>query len=406
MTSAVQKIDLWSSSSFAHGHPAEQYRWLRDNAPVYWHDEPGGRGFWVVTRYDLVKEASVDHETYSNNFGMTLYDVPLEDLPSMRQMLVFMDPPEHTATRGLVSRQFLPRQAASWKETIAAQAAEIVDAVRERGECDLVTDVIGNLPSSVIAELLGIPRAEGVRLYELTETMHAGPDEVTDEVRYAATGEMMQYCEQRRHAKLASPGNDLASQLALAEVDGMRLGPDRYGVFVLLLINAGGDTVRNLLGGGVLTLLDRPQTLARLRAELDTLQPLAVEELLRYQSPVVHMRRTTTRAAVLGGQQIAEGDKVLLFYGAANRDERVFADPEEFIVDRKNNPHVAFGAHGPHYCLGAHFARFQISAMLSEILIELPDLALAGEPVWLASNFISGPSHLPVVFTPSARRAA
>ena len=255
MSSTAQKIDLWSSASFAQGHPAEQYRWLRDNAPVYWHDEPGGRGFWVVTRYDLVKDVSVDHDTYSNNFGMTLYDVPDEDLPSLRQMMMFMDPPEHTALRGLVSRQFLPRQAGSWKATIVAQAAEIVDAVRERGECDLVTDVIGNLPSSVVAQLLGIPRAEGVRLYELTETMHASSDEVTDEVRYAATGEMMQYCLQLREAKLASPGTDLASQLALAEVDGKRLEPDGYGLFILLLVNAGGDTVRNLLGGGVLTLL-------------------------------------------------------------------------------------------------------------------------------------------------------
>jgi cytochrome P450 len=406
MSSTVQKIDLWSSASFARGHPAEQYRWLRDNAPMFWHDEPGGRGFWVVTRYDLVKEASVEHETFSNSFGMTLYDVSEEELPFLRQMMMFMDPPEHTAHRGLVSRQFLPRQAATWKETITAQAAEIVDAVRERGECDLVTDVIGNLPSSVVAQLLGVPREEGVRLYELTETMHAGPEEVTDEERFGATGEMMQYCAQLQTAKLASPGNDLASQLALAEVDGTRLEPDRYGLFILLLVNAGGDTVRNLLGGGVLTLLSRPQTLARLRAELGRLLPLAVEELLRYQSPVVHMRRTATRDTVLGGQQIAAGDKVLLYYGAANRDERVFADPEEFIVDRKDNPHVAFGGHGPHYCLGSHFARLQIAAMLSEILTQLPDLALASEPVWLASNFISGPSRLPVTFTPSTRRTA
>jgi cytochrome P450 len=358
-----------------------------------------------VTRYDLVKEASVDHATYSNNFGMTLYDVPEEDLPSLRHMMMFMDPPEHTAHRGLVSRQFLPRQAASWKETITAQAAEIVDAVRERGECDLVSDVIGNLPSSVVAQLLGVPRAEGVRLYELTETMHAGPDEVTDEQRYAATGEMMQYCAGLRAAKLARPGDDLASQLALAELDGQRLEPDGYGLFILLLVNAGGDTVRNLLGGGVLTLLSRPGDLERLRAGLDGLLPLAVEELLRYQSPVIHMRRTTTRDTVLGGQRIAAGDKVLLYYGAANRDERVFADPEEFIVDRRDNPHVAFGAHGPHYCLGSHFARLQITAMLSEILTQLPDLALAGEPAWLASYFISGPSRLPVAFTPGPRAA-
>jgi cytochrome P450 len=406
VSSTASKIDLWSSASFTQGHPAGQYHWLRDNAPVYWHEEPGGPGFWAVTRYDLVRQASVDHETYSSSYGMTLYDIPPEELPFIRQMMMFMDPPEHTAHRALVSRQFMPRQAATWKDTIAEQAADIVDAVRDQGKADLVTEVIGKLPSYVVAQLLGVPREDGVRLYELTEIMHASPDEVTDEQRGAARLEMLQYCAQLRETKLDSPGSDLASQLALAEVDGKRLEPSRYGLFILLLINAGGDTVRNLLGGGVLTLLARPQTLARLRAELDNLLPLAVEEMLRYQSPVVHMRRTALHDAVLGGQRIAEGDKVVLFYGAANRDERVFADPEEFVVDRKDNPHLAFGGHGPHYCLGSHFARLQITAMLREILTQLPDLALAGEPVWLASNFISGPSHLPVTFTPGARRAA
>jgi cytochrome P450 len=399
-------VDLWSSASFAHGHPAGQYRWLRDHAPVYWHEEPGGRGFWAVTRYDLVREASADHETYCNGFGMMLSDTSPEGLRFLRQMMLYMDPPEHTAHRKLVSRHFMPRAATAWRETIAAQAAEVVDAVRERGECDLVTDVIGHLPSSVIARLLGIPRGDGIRLYSLTETMHAAPDEVTEEQRGAASREMMRYCEQLRQAKLASPGDDLASLLVHAEVDGERLAPDRYGLFILLLVNAGGDTVRNLLGGGVLTLLNRPDALARLRAELDALLPSAVEELLRFQSPVIHMRRTATRAAMLGGQRIAAGDKVVLYYGAANRDERVFTDPEEFIVDRPDNPHLAFGGHGPHYCLGSHFARLQIAAMLREILTKLPGLALAGEPAWLASNFISGPSRLPVTFTPAAPRAA
>jgi len=406
MSSTVQKIDLWNPGSFDHGHPADQYRWLRDNAPVYWHDEPGARGFWAVTRYDLVKQASVDHETYSNSFGMTLWDISDEELPFLRQMMMFMDPPEHTAHRTLVSREFLPRAASAWKDVIAAQAAEIVDGVREKGSCDLVADVVGKLPSYVIAELLGIPREDGVRLYQWTETMHASPDAVTDEQRNAATQAMLGYCAEVHAAKLASPGDDLATKLALAEVDGQRLDPGRYGLFLLLLINAGGDTVRNLLGGGILTLLGREQALERLRAELGTLLPLTVEELLRYQSPLIHMRRTALQDTVLGEAQIAAGDKVVLFYGAANRDERVFADPEEFMVDRRDNPHLAFGGHGPHYCLGSHFARIQATAMLREIVTQLPGLTLAGEPAWLASSMISGPSRVPVTFAPSVRQAA
>jgi cytochrome P450 len=300
MPATAEKIDLWSSSSFAHGHPSGQYRWLRDNAPVYWHEEPGGPGFWVVTRYDLVKQASLDHETYSNRFGMTLYDVAPEELPFLRQMMMFMDPPEHSAHRMLVSRQFTPRQAATWTQTITDLASSIVGEVRERGECDLVTDVIGKLPSSVIAELLGVPRQDGIRLYQLTETMHASPDEVTDQERNAALSEMLEYCAGVRAAKLAEPGDDLASRLAHGEVDGKRLEPDRYGLFILLLINAGGDTVRNLLGGGIVSLLSRPSALATLRADLDGLLAPALEELLRFQSPVVHMRRTALRDTVLG----------------------------------------------------------------------------------------------------------
>jgi cytochrome P450 len=403
VTSTAPEIDLWSSASFAHGHPAEQYRWLRDNAPVHWHDEPQGTGFWVVTRYDLVKQVSVDHGTYSNRFGMTMYDVAADELAGLRQMMMFMDPPEHTAHRKLVSQQFQPRQAGGWTDTVAEQAAALVDEVRERGACDLVGDVVGKLPSYVIAQLLGVPRTDGVRLYQLTETMHAALDAVTEAERQAATGEMLQYCAQVHAAKTAEPGDDLASRLAHAEVDGERLDPGGFALFVLLLINAGGDTVRNMLGGGIITLLARPDTLARLRAELDVLMAPAVEELLRYQSPVVHMRRTAVRDGLLGGQLIREGDKVLLYYGAANRDERVFTDPEELVLDRADNPHVAFGGHGPHYCLGSHFARIEATSMLRELLTQLPDLALAGEPTWNPSNFISGPSRVPVSFTPTRR---
>lgn len=406
MTGTVPTIDLWSSASFAHGHPAEQYKWLRDHDPVHWHAEPGGAGFWAVTRYDLVRQASSDVATYSNSFGMTMYDVPADDLPGLRLMMMFMDPPVHSAHRALVSRPFGPKRAATWTDSMTTQAADLVDEVRERGECDLVTDVIGKLPSYIIAQLLGIPREDGVRLYQLTETMHASPDAVTDQQREAARGEMLGYCASVHAAKLADPADDLASQIALAEIDGERLDELSFGLFVLLLINAGGDTVRNLLGGGMVTLFERPDALARLRADLDGLLPTALEEMLRFQSPVVHQRRTALRDAVLGDRRIAKGDKVVLYYGAANRDERVFPDAEEFVLDRTENPHIAFGGHGPHYCLGAHFARIEATSMLRELLTQLPDLAPAGEPSWYPSNFISGPSNLPVTFTPTTRSAS
>lgn len=402
MPDTAPTIDLWSSASFSRGHPAAQYRWLRDNAPVYWHEEPGGPGFWAVTRYDLVRDASRDHGTYSSRLGMMMGDLSPGSLPFFQRMMLMMDPPEHMAHRALVSRQFIPRQAARWTAEVQAEAGAIIDAVRGRGECDFVTDVAGQLPSRVIARLLGIPAEDGIRLYQLTEAMHAAPDEVPQSERREAISEMLAYCARVHAAKLADPGDDLSSALASAEIDGKRLGPEGYGLFIMLLLNAGGDTVRNLLGGGLLTLLRRPGDLARLRKAPDALLPAAVEELLRYQSPVIYMRRTATRDTVLGDQPIAEGDKVLLYYGAANRDERVFRDPEDFILDRAENPHVAFGGHGPHYCLGAHLARIEITCMLREVLTRLPDLSLSAEPTWSPSNFISGPSHIPVTFRSGA----
>lgn len=406
MTTTQPRIDLWHSASFSHGHPTEQYRWLLENAPVYWHEEPDGRGFWAVTSHPLVKEASGQNNIFSNNYGITMYDSPEEELAIIRNMMLIMDPPHHTQYRRLVGPQFLPREARSWTALVDELASEIVDEVCERGECDLVTDVAGKLPSYVVAKLLGIPRDEGVRLYDLTETMHSALDTVTLEQRGAAGAEMFAFASQLRAAKLAEPSDDLASKLVHAEVDGERLTEEQFGFFVLLLVNAGGDTTRALVGGAMVTLLNRPDVMERLRSDLDTLMPTAVEEMLRFQSPVIHMRRTALEDVRLGDVDIKKNDKVLLYYGAANRDPSVFTDPDEFILDRNPNPHVAFGGGGAHFCLGSHFARVEINAMMRQILTRLPDIELAGEPTWIASNFVSGPTSVPIKFTPSPKASA
>lgn len=406
MTTTESRIDLWHSASFSQGHPAEQYRWLRENAPVYWHEEPGGRGFWAVTSYALVKAASGQNNTFSNHYSMTMDDAPEEELVAIRNMMMAMDPPKHTQYRRLVGPQFLPRQAQSWSTLIGELASDIVDEVCERGECDLVTDVAGKLPSYVVAELLGVPRKEGVRLYDLTEMMHSAQDSVTAEQRGAAAAEMFEFATRLRADKLAQPTEDLASKLVHAEVDGQQLTGEQFNWFILLLVNAGGDTVRNLVGGATLTLLDRPEVMERLRDEIDALLPTALEEMLRFQSPVVFQRRTALEDVRLGDVEINKYDKVLLYYGAANRDPSVFAEPDEFIVDRDPNPHVAFGGGGAHYCLGSHFARMEASAIMRRILTRLPDLALSGQATWLASNFISGPTSVPVRFTQTPKVSA
>jgi cytochrome P450 len=209
------------------------------------------------------------------------------------------------------------------------------------------------------------------------------------------------YAAQVRQQKLESPTDDIASALVQGTVDGEQLSAEEFNMFFLLLVNAGGDTTRNAVGGGMHALFEHPEQLARLVADPQTLLPKAVDEILRFVSPVVYMRRTAVKDSELGGKEIKEGDKLVLYYGAANRDSEVFEDPDRFDVGRDPNDHIAFGA-GPHFCLGANIARVEIEVMLRELLTRLPDIEPTGETSWLESNFISGPKHLPVRFTPQS----
>jgi cytochrome P450 len=323
-------------------------------------------------------------------------------LAAHRQMMLNMDPPQHDRFKLLVSRGFTPRNAQLLADRIAVLARDIVDDVIDRGQCDLVHDIAGRLPSGLIAELMGIPRVDGERLYELTEIMHTTDDAIAPpEKKGLAIMEMLNYAQQVADAKRANPSDDIASTLVQAEVDGDRLTDAEFQWFFLLLVNAGGDTTRNLLAAGMQMLFDRPDQRARLLADIDGLLPTAVEEMLRYTSPVVHFRRTAMHDTVLRNQQIRQGDKLVVFYGAANRDEDVFVDPDHFDVGRSPNPHMAFGGGGPHLCLGLHVARIEIVAMLREILTRMPDMAAAGPRQTLASNFIAGVRTMPVMFTPA-----
>ena len=398
-------IDLLDPASFAHGHPHDQYRWLRQHDPVHWHDEPDGAGFWAVTRYADVQAVSRDPKTFSSwQGGVMIPDGGPELLAGSRLMMLYMDPPDHTRYRLLVNKGFTPRGAAGWTDRIGELAAQIVDQVIEQGECDLVTALAGEMPSYVIAELMGIPIDDGRRLYELTEIMHSGDASLSLEQRAGAVAEMHAYAAGVATIKRQHPRDDLATRLVEAEVDGDRLSAEEFNWFFLLLVNAGGDTTRNLVAGGMEALFQHPAERNRLVANPATLMPSAVEELLRYVSPVVHMRRTTTVETDLAGTAIAAGQKIVVFYASANRDERVFDEPDRLDVGRVPNPHLAFGGGGPHFCLGAHFARVETSALLTEMLTRMPDVEPAGEPERLVSNFIAGPRHYPVRFTPGPRR--
>ena len=317
--------------------------------------------------------------------------------------MLMSDPPYQTQLRRLVSSAFTPRAARDMQPRIAMLAKQIIDEVIERGECDLVADIAGELPSYVIAELIGMPLADGRKLYQLTETIHSAPESLPEGAQAAAGAEMFGYAAQVLAEKKARPGDDLATRLIHAEIDGRRLNDMEFFLFFMLLVDAGGDTTRNLVAGGMLGLLERPAELARLQADLDGLLPTAREELLRFTSPVVYMRRTAKEATCVGGQNIEAGDKLALYYGSANRDASVFPDADRLDVGRTPNHHVAFGATGAHFCLGAQLARVEIDEMLRAILTRLKGLELAGEPEWLASTFISGPKTLLVRFDAGTR---
>jgi cytochrome P450 len=399
MTTTTPTIDLLDPDNFVGGQPHDQFAWLRENDPVHWHPEPDGPGFWAITRHADVRAVGRLAKVFSSYAGgIMITDGDELQLAGARLMMLFMDPPDHTRHRLLVQRGFTPKGAASWKERIDQLATEIIDAVIDRGECDLVTDIAGEMPSLVIADVMGIPRDDSRRLYELTEIMHSAPGTFSQEVQLNASVEMLTYAAGVFDSKRRNPADDLATVLAEAEIDGDRLSDEELAWFFLLLINAGGDTTRNLVGGGMHVLFENREELRRLQDGLDTLLPTAVEELLRYVSPVVHMRRTAIADAEIAGQKIAAGDKVVMYYGAANRDAAVFPDADRLDVGRAPNDHLAFGGGGPHFCLGAPLARIEIIALMREILRRLPNIEPAGEASWMRSNFICGPTHLPVRF--------
>lgn len=394
-------IDLVSTASFAAGQPHDQFRWLREHAPVYKHQRESGY-YWALTRHADVRAVGRDHRTFSNFAGgIAIEDMPPEGMAMVRNMMLYMDPPEHHRYRRLVRDPFQPDGAQAMRSRIEALARQIVDRVAPLGECDLVSDIAGELPSYVIADMLGIPLEDGRRLYELTEKMHSST--TTPEEGGIAVMEMIMYAANVRQEKLAKPGDDIASALVHGQIkEHGELKPEEFNWFFLLLVNAGGDTTRNAVGGGMLALFEHPDERARLQANLDALLPTATDEILRWCSPVVYMRRTALRDTVIRDTEIKEGDALALYYGAANRDPDAFVDPERFDVGRTPNDHIAFGG-GVHFCLGVHVARVEIEIMLRELLTRLPDIEPAGEAGWLESNFISGPKYAPVRFSAEVR---
>ena len=396
--------DLSSPDTFAHGVPHETFRRMRAEAPVAWHpDSVHGGGFWALTRYDDVWKVSLDPKTFSSARGTALIQPFTEDeMVPQREIMLNMDPPRHTKYRRLVNMGFSPKVLNRAEEHIRTLARSIVDEVASRGRCDFVTDVAAELPLQVIVEMLGVPREDRHKFFEWSNTMVGSNDPeyaTAPEVGQMAMMQLFAYANSLAEDRRTRPREDLTSLLLEAEVDGERLTESEYDSFVMLLAVAGNETTRNLVSGGMLALMQHPDQRRRLIDD-PSLMPTAVEEMLRWVSPVMAFRRTAQRDVELGGQAVREGDRVVIWYVSANRDESKFAEAHRFDVGRTPNEHLAFGI-GPHFCLGNHLARLEIRIMFEELLRRLPDIEPDGPVERLRSDFLSGIKHMPVRFTPA-----
>ena len=402
MSANVDWVDLKAAATYANGHPWDAYERLRRESPIAWHPETDGPGFWALSKWADVRTVSRQPQRFSSyQRGVMMEEIDDAQLGAQRLMMLNMDPPQHDRFKLLVSRGFTPKAAAGLVPRIHDLAREIVDDVIDRGECDFVTDLAGRLPSGLIAEFMGIPRSDGERLYELTEIMHTTDEAVAPpETKMAAIGEMLGYAAGVAQSKRKHPGEDIGTALVQAEVDGVSLTDEEFQWFFLLLVNAGGDTTRNLVAAGMQLLFEHPEQRARLSNDLDGLMGSAIEEMLRFTTPVIYFRRTLTEDTTLRDVAMKAGDKVVMLYGSANRDEEVFENANTFDVGRTPNPHMAFGGGGPHLCLGMHVARIEIDAMFRQLLTRLPDLRSAGPRDLMASNFIAGVHSMPVQWTP------
>ncbi|MCI0856599.1 MAG: cytochrome P450, partial [Chloroflexi bacterium] len=317
-------------------------------------------------------------------------------------MMVNMDPPKHSGLRDLVNKGFTPKMIRRMEPHVRDIAATIIDNVIEKGECDFVVDIAAELPLQVIAELIGIPQEDRHQIFQWSNQMIAVGDpeySPTMDVATKAAAGMFEYSSKLTADRRENPKDDLLTVLLNAEVEGEKLEDTELNMFFLLLAVAGNETTRNLIAGGMLTFFENPDQWQRLKDDPD-LMPTAVEELLRWISPIMYFRRTASKDTEIHGQKIKEGDKVTLWYGSANRDPDAFENPDSFDVGRDPNPHVALGSGGPHFCLGASLARLEIRLMFEEITKRLPDIQLAGDVSLLHSFFVNGFRHIPVTFTP------
>lgn len=400
---SVSPLSFWAGTA---DEREEKFKILRDERPISWHPPlegalmpPQQDGIWAITRHEDIVAVSKDWETFSSADGIQQEEVP-DDITEAAASFLGMDPPRHTRLRRLVSAAFTPKRVKAIDEQIRDQAKKIVDDLIEAGDCDFVEQVSKRLPMWTIYEMMGLPpeqREAGAHAADgmvswADEEVAAGrePGEVLNESLVTLLSMGLDLAEQRR----AKPADDLMTNLVQAEVDGEKLTDEEIGAFFVLLSVAGNDTTRNTISLTTKALTEFPDQKKYLMEDYDGRIGTAIEEFVRWASPVMSFRRTVTRDTELRGQPIKAGEWVVTFFSSGNRDDRVFTDPNTFDLSRNPNPHVAFGGGGVHFCMGNMLAKTQLRAIFKELLFRVPNLRV-GEPTYLVGNFVRAVKSMP-----------
>ena len=407
----ISKIDLVNPDNYIERVPFEWFDFLRSKNPVMWHPEPApNRGFWAVTRYDDLVTVHMDWETYSSEKGAVALEELDEEQLAIRKSMLETDPPRHRELRNICNRRFSARGVGAYEDFIRDVARKVLDRALQREEFDFVPEISRELPIRFLCAIFTVPQEDAPMLIRWGDAMIGNQDPeftsaVVDQVdteeyrtlpfRSPIALEMFEYAHRQRDLRLQEPQDDAITALTVAQREGTLSEREFDNYFGLLMI-AGNETTRHTISHGMQALIEHPDQMRLLQDDL-SLIPNAVEEILRWASPVLHFRRTATRDTELRGQTIHEGDKVVTWYISANRDEAMFEDPYRFDITRGNaGEHVTFGPGGPHFCLGAHLAKLETRILLQELLPRLKHIELTGPVERMRSNFVNGIKHMPV----------
>lgn len=404
--------DMVDPKTYAKGHPFEAYKRLREEAPVYFNDqpEPYEPGVWVLSRHADIMAVSKNPKLWSSanaSHLLTTADPEMIDprvVAAVLGNMVAMDPPEHVGYRRMVTPGFTPARVNALEDRIRARTKELVDNIAKKGSCDFLIDVAQELPVYTLAEILGVPQEDRPKMIEWANTLTGIHDpEFTRPVAeyFTVLTQLFDYGRNAMEERRKTPRDDLLSIVANAKVEGVELPPNALDGFFMIMLVGGNETTRNTIAGGLVALTKFPEQRQKLLND-PSLIPNAVEEMLRFVSPVVHFCRRATEDTEIRGQKIKAGEKVMMLYGAANYDEEIFPNADQFDVTRANaRDHLSFGA-GQHFCLGSRLGQLQIKCMFEEVLRRLPDIHITQEPSRLTSNFIIGIKNEPCAFTPEA----